>query len=152
MYCEKCGAKLEKDAIFCPKCGNKIKEIEKTLERPNIIKKEVKRPFMKSLSLILRPLSMILISLSIIALSYYGMDMLEIKKSPDSEWGTEHIYGLCGFEHSPKYCSDYEEYKEKVWEREYSSTHIEILLPTGIILLIISFVAYKSYKIGQEDE
>lgn len=29
MFCEKCGAKLEDDALFCTKCGTKIREGEK---------------------------------------------------------------------------------------------------------------------------
>ncbi len=152
MYCKKCGAKLEEDSAFCPKCGNKIKKMEKEVSNSKLIKKEVKRPFMKSLYLILRPLAIIIISLGLIFLSYYEMDVLDLKNKSSDEWGTERYSGLCGIEHNPGLCSDYEEYKEKVWEREYAPMHIEIILPTGIILLIVSFVAYKSYKIGQEEE
>ena len=28
MYCEKCGAKIDADAKFCPNCGNNFKETQ----------------------------------------------------------------------------------------------------------------------------
>ena len=40
MFCEKCGAKLEDDAIFCTKCGAKVGE-EKNTKKEKIDDKEV---------------------------------------------------------------------------------------------------------------
>ena len=33
MVCEKCGAQLDEDCVFCPKCGNKINAKKKMLKR-----------------------------------------------------------------------------------------------------------------------
>ena len=40
MFCVKCGAQLDDNAIFCPKCGNKVGEVSATASAsPEVIVK-----------------------------------------------------------------------------------------------------------------
>ena len=48
MFCEKCGAKLEDDALFCTKCGAKVGETNNVRQEKvddNEVKLKVKPKF-----------------------------------------------------------------------------------------------------------
>lgn len=116
------------------------------------IKKEVKRPLMKAISMITIPLTIFLVLLiGTIYLSYYSK-IYEASSITDEEWeeyeemgpSIKSIYG--GFE-------SYDEYKESVWENEiYSDIPFELLIGITIGSGVIGFISRSAYKKGQEGE
>lgn len=62
MLCIKCGAKNEKDALFCYKCGNKLEKKEPKLNLKNA-KKSIKH----------KPLIIGLITLSVVIVGTFGI-------------------------------------------------------------------------------
>ena len=116
------------------------------------IKKEVKRPLMKAISMITIPLTIFLVLLiGTIYLSYYSK-IYEASSITDEEWeeyeemgpSIKSIYG--GFE-------SYDEYKESVWENEiYSDIPFELLIGITIGSGVIGFISRSAYKKGHEGE
>ena len=94
MFCEKCGAKLEEEALFCTKCGAKISE--KIQEKPNTQKiedKEVQltvKPAFKFAYLVLP--SLILWLIIIVFMS----EIIELAASEDGVSGVGMIVGGIG--------------------------------------------------------
>lgn len=117
------------------------------------IKKEVKRPIMKALSMILIPLSLCLIlTISCIYLSYY-MEIFEEATITEEEWKEYEAK-----EDNPLYgvragCGSYEEYKERVWEEQgYSEIPFVPIILITIGMGAFGIIAKNSYKKGQEEE
>lgn len=127
---------------------NKV-EINEIIEP---IKKEVKRPIMKALSMILIPLSLCLIlTISCIYLSYY-MEIYDEATLTEEEWekyeanAGNFLYGL----HAG--CGSYEEYKEKVWEEQgYAEIPFLPIILITIGIGTFGIIARNSYKKGQEE-
>lgn len=116
------------------------------------IKKEVKRPIMKALSMILIPLSLCLIlTISCIYLSYY-MEIFEEATITEEEWKEYEAK-----EDNPLYgvragCGSYEEYKERVWEEQgYSEIPFVPIILITIGMGAFGIIAKNSYKKGQEE-
>lgn len=117
------------------------------------IKKEVKRPIMKALSMILIPLGLCLIlTISCIYLSYY-MEIFEEATITEEEWKEYEAK-----EDNPLYgvragCGSYEEYKERVWEEQgYSEIPFVPIILITIGMGAFGIIAKNSYKKGQEEE
>ena len=132
MYCRNCGNKISKESKFCDKCGaeikkDKVKKQNSKKVNDKIITKPVKRPYMRSLYLIAKPLSIVLIGVStLFYIAYVG----ETENNGD------------------RIISQYT--KEEIWKENYS--FLEMTFPFGLILFGTSIVAEKSYKSGQEED
>lgn len=128
-----------------------MKDKNKEIEIIEPIKKEVKRPLMKAISKITIPLTIFLVLLiGTIYFSFY-LETYEEASITEKEWeeyeemgpSIKSIYGGFG---------SYDEYKESVWENDYSMIPLELLIGITIGSGVLGFVSRNAYKKGQEEE
>lgn len=128
-----------------------MKDKNKEIEIIEPIKKEVKRPLMKSISKVTIPLTIFLVLLiGTIYFSFY-LETYEGASITEKEWeeyeemgpSIKSIYGGFG---------NYDEYKESVWDNDYSMIPLELLIGITIGSGLLGFVSRNAYKKGQEEE
>lgn len=128
-----------------------MKDKNKEIEIIEPIKKEVKRPLMKSISKVTIPLTIFLVLLiGTIYFSFY-LETYEGASITEKEWeeyeemgpSIKSIYGGFG---------NYDEYKESVWDNDYSMIPLELLIGITIGSGVLGFVSRNAYKKGQEEE
>lgn len=125
---------------------------EKNNEIVSPIKKEVKKPFMKAISMIAIPLSItIFLALITIYLGYVA-EVREYANVTPEEW-EEYRTANKTIVGSVAGSSNYEEYKEKVWQQQgYEMIPFIPIAIGGVGLLILGIVARKSYIEGQKED
>ncbi len=116
------------------------------------MKKEVKRPVMKALSMILIPLSICLILIiSCIYLSYY-MKIFKEATLTEEDWKKYEVNEDNALYGDRAGCGSYEEYKEKVWEEQgYAEIPFIPIILITIGIGAFGIIARNSYKKGQEE-
>ena len=128
-----------------------MKDKNKEIEIIEPIKKEVKRPLMKAISKVTIPLTIFLVLLiGTIYFSFY-LETYEGASITEKEWeeyeemgpSIKSIYGGFG---------SYDEYKENVWDNDYSMIPLELLIGITIGSGVLGFVSRNAYKKGQEEE
>lgn len=128
-----------------------MKDKNKEIEIIEPIKKEVKRPLMKAISKVTIPLTIFLVLLiGTIYFSFY-LETYEGASITEKEWeeyeemgpSIKSIYGGFG---------SYDEYKESVWDNDYSMIPLELLIGITIGSGVLGFVSRNAYKKGQEEE
>lgn len=128
-----------------------MKDKNKEIEIIEPIKKEVKRPLMKAISKVTIPLTIFLVLLiGTIYFSFY-LEIYEGASITEKEWeeyeemgpSIKSIYGGFG---------SYDEYKESVWDNDYSMIPLELLIGITIGSGVLGFVSRNAYKKGQEEE
>lgn len=128
-----------------------MKDKNKEIEIIEPIKKEVKRPLMKAISKVTIPLTIFLVLLiGTIYFSFY-LETYEGASITEKEWeeyeemgpSIKSIYGGFG---------NYDEYKESVWDNDYSMIPLELLIGITIGSGVLGFVSRNAYKKGQEEE
>ena len=128
-----------------------MKDKNKEIEIIEPIKKEVKRPLMKAISKVTIPLTIFLVLLiGTIYFSFY-LEIYEGASITEKEWeeyeemgpSIKSIYGGFG---------NYDEYKESVWDNDYSMIPLELLIGITIGSGVLGFVSRNAYKKGQEEE
>ena len=126
---------------------------EKNNEIVSPIKKEVKRPWMKAISMIAIPLAItIFLALITIYLGYVA-EVSEYANATPEEWEEDRTAGETSVGPALAGSSNYEEYKEKVWQQQgYEMIPFIPITIGGVGLLILGIVARKSYIEGQKED
>ena len=129
-----------------------MKEKNEENEIINPIKKEVKRPIMKAISMIAIPLT---IFFTLVVILIYWSFYTEVYRGASvtaQEW-KEYMTASKTSVGSYAGCSNYEEYKDNVWEEQgYSEIPFVPIVIVLIGLGTLGIIARKSYKEGQEEE
>lgn len=116
------------------------------------IRKEVKRPFMKAMSIILIPLSIFLILVVICTYFAFYTDVDDYASLTPDEW-KENSKGFTTSIGTYIGCSSYEEFKNEVWEQlGYSKIPIFPIIVIAIASGSFGIIARISYKESQKEE
>ena len=126
---------------------------EKNNEIVSPVKKEVKRPLMRAISMIAIPLAItIFLALIAIYLGYVAEVSEEADTTPE-EWEEYRRAGETSVGYAEANSSNYEEYKALVWEdMGYNIVPFGPLIIGGIGLGVLGLVARKSYIEGQKED
>lgn len=116
------------------------------------IKKEVKRPLMKAMSMILIPLSIFCILIVITVYWAFYTDVDDYAAITPEEW---EVYAN-GFDTPIGFyteCNSYEEFKNQVWEEEgFSKIPIASIIVIAMASGILGIIARRAYKESQKEE
>ena len=116
------------------------------------IKKEVKKPLMKAMSMILIPLSIFCILIAVITYWAFYTDINDYASVTPEEW-EEYSNGFTTPIGTYIGCNNYEEFKDQVWEEEgFSKIPLTLIIMIAIVSGSFGIVARKAYKESQKEE
>lgn len=111
------------------------------------IEKEVKRPFMKLLSRIAIPLSVVLLAVYMFLFIGYSWDLKLAEELTAEEW-QKNKYEEKWFEYDIAGCGSFEEYEEQT-DKQYAVRKPVLLI--GGISIVVGIASKNAYKSGQEE-